>query len=174
MKLNKLIALPVLTAAFALAVAAPKANAADTTATLNVTNSASVTASAAVGATVTLSDLQNASYKDASAPIALTVSTNNANGCTVTVAAGLGDAQSNNIAAGDIQIKSGTGGSLISAYTPLTNSPVDLWSTGSPVTNAPVTVDVRFRNLGSYPAAANGGNSSYTQTITFTAVATSD
>jgi hypothetical protein len=174
MKLNKLIALPVLTAAFALAVAAPKANAANTTATLNVTNSASVTASASVGATVTLSDLLSSSEKDSTAPINLLVSTNNANGCTVTVAAGSGDADSNNIAAGDILIKSGTGGSLVTNFTPLTTSAVDLWSTGSAVTNAPVAVDVRFRNLGSYPAAANGGNSSYTQTITFTSVATAD
>jgi hypothetical protein len=174
MKFNKLIALPILTVAFALAVAAPKANAANTTATLNVTNSATVSASASVSATVTLEDLQSSDEKDANDPIGLTVSTNNANGCAVTVAAGLGDAEDGNIAADDILIKSATGGSSISAFTPLTTSAVELWSTGSPVTNAPVTVDVRFRNLGNYPAAANGGNSIYTQTLTFTAVATSD
>ncbi len=169
MKLNKLIALPVLTAAFALSVAAPKANAATSNATLTIQNFTQVSTSDSVSMSPSLVEVQ-AGEKESLSAITLSVVTNNGAGCKVTVKAAEGDSRDTKINPGDILIKSGTTGrdAAFADYSALSTTAADLWNTNSStVAGTDVELDVKFINLDAYTAS----NTSYTNTITFTAVA---
>jgi hypothetical protein len=174
MKLNKLIALPILTAALALA-SVSNANAATSNATLTIQNFTDVTTSDSVTMTPTLAEIQ-AMEKASTGAITLSVVTNNGTGCKVTVSAAAGDSRATKITPSDIEIKSATEGTdaLFADFKALSTSTADLWNTtGASVDGTDVVLDVKFKNLNLYPTSAAGVTKNYTNVITFTAVANS-
>jgi hypothetical protein len=79
------------------------------------------------------------------------------------------------IALGDLLVRTmsppGTGGTSLTAYTPLGLTNLNLWSTS--VQQGPfftVDMDVRIRNLFSYGDAAGATTTSYTNTLVFTVI----
>lgn len=179
MKINinsskKLIGLPVLMGALALAGASQTAKAATTNAELNIQNFTTITATNTVSMTPDITDIQD-HFMDKSAGIHLGVTTNNDLGCNVTVSAGAGDVSTGKIAADDIQLRSADAGTdeAFDDYNSLSESPVLLWNTDQPSVDATdVPVDVRFKDLHQYPAAS-GATKQYTNVITFTVAANS-
>lgn len=153
MKLNKLIVLPILTAAFALSVAAPKANAAtssDTIVNLQMNDYASITATGEITVTPTLEQIVAGSVTTINNPITLTISSTQ--GAEVTIAGSGGT-----LADEDLELKAGAG-----AWVGAEDSATLLYSSLAAQNETQVPVNVRITNLGAYDLGT------YTNTVTFT------
>jgi hypothetical protein len=70
----------------------------------------------------------------------------------------------------DFLVRCSTPGTLMSSYTAITGADQALWSTDSAVTDEGVDTDVRIQGLWSYPDAAGGGTTAYTNSLTYTVV----
>jgi hypothetical protein len=70
----------------------------------------------------------------------------------------------------DLLVRSQTAGTLMSSYTAITGTDQALWSTADSVTDGVVDTDVRIQGLWSFPDAAGGGTTPYTNTLTYTVV----
>ncbi len=70
----------------------------------------------------------------------------------------------------DLLVKSATTGTLLPSYTAITGTDQSLWSVAGAVTDEDVYTDIRIQGLWSYPDAAGGGTTSYTNTLTYTVV----
>lgn len=177
MKNTQLIAVPALMGALFIAAAGNQAQAADTGATLTVDNFTSVTSTPTVSMSPLLADLQAREIEKLDA-VTLTVTTNNQSGCKVSVSAADGAPADNKIAPSDIFLKvgsaeSGAAAGTFGSYTALSITSADLWNTGNAALDGTdVSLDVKFGNLSAYPAK-NGATASYSNTLTFTAVANS-
>lgn len=79
------------------------------------------------------------------------------------------------IALADLRVRTqtaaGSGGSALASYTTITASNQALWSTGvAQHAWQTVTTDVRVDNIGTYDDASGGGNTNYTNTLTYTVI----
>jgi hypothetical protein len=110
-----------------------------------------------------------AGYVEDTAPggIEVQVTTDNAAGVVLYIRC---DDASPEVALSDILVKSGTAGSLMGSYAPITGSDQALWSAAGPVTSWSVYTDVRVQNLWVYPDAGGGGTTLYMDTFTYTVV----
>jgi hypothetical protein len=70
----------------------------------------------------------------------------------------------------DLLVKCPTPGTLLSSFTAITGSDQALWSTDQSIPSEEVVTDVRIQGLWSYPDAAGGGTTDYTNTLTYTVV----
>ncbi|HEX8237256.1 MAG TPA: hypothetical protein VF600_14955 [Abditibacteriaceae bacterium] len=154
MKLNKLIVLPVLTAAFALAVAAPKANAATDSTTVNLTinDYVAVDATTSITVTPTLSQIDGGSVTTADNPITLTI--DSSHGAEVTI-----EGSGGSLADEDLELNAGQG------WVGAEDSATALYTSSVAQDGVAVPVNVRITNLGSYDVG------SYSNTVTFTVTA---
>jgi hypothetical protein len=79
------------------------------------------------------------------------------------------------IALADLLVKTasaaGAGGTTLAAYTAISGTDQNLWSTGAAQPAwATITTDIRIQNLINYPDAGSAGTSSYSNTLTYTVV----